>query len=105
MKSLNGLDGIEQVIEIKNIYMKRAASSEDAPTEIPELIETRTEAELITEAIKHWFELSEERGSGKDFLDVGALLMEQIGDDHELEQMARRLINLARDIRVTKTRI
>ena len=55
--------------------------------------------------IMQWFELSTERGTEKDFLDVAALMMEQVGDVQELELMARRLINLARDIRVTKTRI
>ncbi len=105
LQELVGLDENEQVIEIKNIFMKRVVSSEESSIELPELVETRSEAEILTEAIRHWFDLSEERGSHKDFLDVAALLMEQIGDDHELEQFARRLINLARDIRVTKTRI
>jgi len=105
LHDLIGLDENEQVIEIKNIYMKRVVSNEEISIELPEMVETRSDAEILTEAIRHWFDLSEERGSQKDFMDVAALLMEQIDDDYELEQLSRRLINLARDIRVTKTRI
>jgi hypothetical protein len=105
LQELIGLDENEQVVEIKNIYMRRVVSNEEISLDLPEMVETRSEAEVITEAIRHWFDLSEERGSQGDFMDVAALLMEQIGDDYELELLSRRLINLARDIRVTKTRI
>ena len=102
---MSGRSEIDQIAEINKSFIENKVSETEVMVDSPEPIETLSEAEMMVDLIMQWFELSTERGTEKDFLDVAALMMEQMGDVQELELMARRLINLARDIRVTKTRI
>ncbi len=105
LKDLAGKDEADQLTEIRKIFSENNAGEEEVSFSSPEPVETKPDAEMMSEVILKWFELSAERGSEKDFLDVAALLLEQVEDAQELEMIARRLINLARDIRVAKTRI
>jgi hypothetical protein len=105
LSDLLGKSELEQIADIQKHFIENKFSETEAIVDFPGPIETRSKAEMMVESILQWFELSTERGSEKDFLDVAALMMEQVGDVQELELVARRLINLARDIRVTKTRI
>ena len=105
LSSLSGKSELDQIADIKKSFIENKISETEVRIDPPEPIETISEVEMMVELIVQWFELSTERGTEKDFLDVAALMMEQVGDVQELELMARRLINLARDIRVTKTRI
>ena len=105
LSKLVGKSELEQIADIQKYFIENKFHEAEASVDFPGPIETKSKAEMMVESILQWFEMSKDRGSEKDFLDVAALMMTQVGDVQELELIARRLINLARDIRVTKTKI
>ena len=105
--SISGLGEREQLAEIQKIFAEResGAATEEILDDAQQKPEEDDATHQMTNLIWQWFEVSMERGTEKDLLDVAELLYEKADDEYQLEQIARRLINLARDIRITKTRM
>ena len=61
-------------------------------------------SETLANYIINWFEVAEKTNKPGEFLDVAEDLSARMKTSEEMDLLARRLTNLARDVRVVKTR-
>ena len=66
--------------------------------------EKSSRAEVLANYVLNWFEVAEKSNNPGEFLDVAEDLSARMKTSEEMDLLARRLTNLARDVRVVKTR-
>ncbi|MEK6256038.1 MAG: hypothetical protein N2C13_01815 [Chloroflexota bacterium] len=103
----NQSDMLSAALEKSRLFFEDesiSTPSDDAPRKRTDDLGKTSRAGVQTNYVLNWFEVAENSSQPGEFLDVAQEISTRIKTSEELDLIARRLSNLARDIRVVKTR-